>query len=101
MKAPDRIPDGLRGFAYAMLLVHMEELDALIEATGGTDRMLLAHAYMRGLLEDGPDDPTFDEWCRRAMAMQDDVLDEARLMQRDIEAELRRGQLKVVDGGKA
>jgi len=89
------IPEQVRMFGYAMLLVHKEKLEYLLNRfrSDGMNTRLIdnAYKYLEMLCEDGPDDAAFADWCREAMELGSSMLDEKASA---------KPSLRVIDGGR-
>ena len=88
-------PEQVRMFGYAMLLVHKQKLDYLLDhfRDRGDDTTVIENArrYLDLLCEDGPDDAAFADWCHEALELGSAMLEERAAA---------KPSLRVINGGR-
>lgn len=91
----EQVPSEVRAFGWAMIAVHLQKLNWLADQYPERSEALeTARRYLHMLAGDGPDDPTFVEWCMEAMEFGSGILDAAR------EPSRPKTMLEVIEGGK-
>lgn len=75
------VPDEIKAFGWALLNVHLQKLTWLTEHTekGGKTfpTLTLARKYLEQLMDGGPNDPAFNDWCREALESSGALIAEA------------------------
>jgi len=107
------VPDEIRRFGWAMLVVHLQKLNWLVDRAeeGGKhfEKLHTARKYLQTLAADGPDDPGFLQWCREALECTDTIMAASKLPMLEViegiasddatpEAPRPRPTFEVIDG---
>lgn len=100
MQANDyHVPTEIRHFGWAMLVVHLQKLNYLVDRAEGEgkhyDKLAWALSYLKTLAGDGPDDEDFVQWCREALEFTDGIVSETATPSEPV----RPSFLQVIDGG--
>jgi len=91
----EQVPAEVRAFGWSMIAVHLQKLNWLAaQYPERSEALESARRYLHMLAGEGPDDPTFVEWCIEAMEFGAGVLDFKR------EPTKPKTILEVIDGGK-
>ena len=91
----EQVPAEVRAFGWSMIAVHLQKLDWLAKRhPERLEALDSARRYLKMLAGEGPDDPTFVEWCMEAMEFGSGMLDAAR------EPTRPKPMLEVIEGGK-
>ena len=91
----EQVPAEVRTFAWSMIAVHLQKLNWLAEQYPERSKSLeTARRYLNMLAGEGPDDPTFVEWCIEAMELGSSITNAAK------ETARPKPTLEVIEGGK-
>jgi hypothetical protein len=87
------VPSEVRRFGWSLLVVHLQKLEWLVERYQD-DLSATADVigHLENLLENGPDDPAFIDWCREALAY-------TKAVQFEAPERPKKGGLRLIDGG--